>query len=127
MFEPLFPNWSTPTTLVIILSLRLGFNILAVALTASIVGPRSPFTSILALCTICSIIIAVLALRPGTLGLRSSYVELSIQLGILVATAYVVANAPTIPRLLLLTLVLAGSIALGLIMIPLYGEAFVAP
>ena len=127
MFEPLFPNWSDPTALVTLLGLRLIFNILGIALAALLLGKDSLFTLTLAVLTLTSTTIAMLALRPGVIGLSASYLELLIQIVILAGVSYAVYTSPTKTRLITLAVILIGSIALLLIMIPLYGEAFVAP
>jgi|GEM_PF-5105146 len=127
MFEPLFPNWSDPTALVTLLGLRLIFNSLGIALAARLLGKDSPVTLTLAVLTLTSTTIAVLALRPGIIGLAASYLELLLQIVILVGVSYAVYTSPSKTRLAALAVILIGSTALLLIMIPLYGEAFVAP
>ena len=127
MFEPLFPNWSDPTALVTLLGLRLILNIIGVALAARLLGKDSLVTLTLAVLTLTSTTIAVLALRPGIIGLAASYMELLIQIILLAGVSYAVYTSPSKTRLSALAVILIGSIALLLIMIPLYGEAFVAP
>ncbi|RQG90874.1 hypothetical protein EA473_19965 [Natrarchaeobius chitinivorans] len=69
----------------------------------------------------------MLALRPGVFGLRASYVELLAQVLILLSAGYVVYSNRTLYRVIAFALVFIASVPLLLIMIPLYGEAFVAP
>lgn len=127
MFEWLFPNWSNPAAIALIVGLRIGLNLAFVALIADGTGITDPFSVVTASLVVLSAAIMILALRPGVLGLQASYVELLVQLSILLLSGYTAYSNPSLARTLLTGLVIVGAIVLSLLMIPLYGEAFVAP
>jgi hypothetical protein len=128
MFDWLFPNWSNPAGVVLLLGVRLGCNVGLTALVARRLGRRHRRTVAMAAGTFASSVITVLVLRPGGLGLTASRAESALQLTLLAVAGYTVAREPRGIRGVLPALAV-GLVAsfLTLLMIIIYGEALVAP
>jgi hypothetical protein len=129
MFDSLFPGWSDPSALVLLLGVRFAVNASLTWLVGRVVGLLNPFTVVLAAGTAVSTVLAVLVLRPGGFGLDGSYVEFGVQLLVLVVVGGVALASyrfSLLERLGIGLGVLCG-LGLQLWMIPIYGEAFVAP
>ncbi|WP_331233468.1 hypothetical protein [Natronorarus salvus] len=127
MFEWLFPTWSDPTRLAAVVGLRVGLNVCLVVIAASAAGARTRLSVLAGCLTLASAVITVLALRPGGLGLPASYVELLVQMSLLVLVGYAVSTNPSTAESVAYVVVSLGAVALGLLMVPIYGETFVAP
>lgn len=127
VFEWLFPNWSNPAIITALVGLRIVLNLFFVALTAHATGVRTRYTMLVAGLAIVSATILVLALRPGMLGRRASYIEILTQTLIVTCAGYAVYSNPTLYRWIAFAIVFIVAILFLLIMIPIYGEAFVAP
>ncbi|WP_231190073.1 hypothetical protein [Haladaptatus sp. DYF46] len=80
----------------------------------------------MAVLTALSAVLMVTVLR-GSLGLNASYFEFVLQLILLILTGYAIASNPEDGRWRVTVVISLGAILLLLIMIPLYGEATVAP
>ncbi|MFC5366899.1 hypothetical protein [Salinirubrum litoreum] len=128
MFDWLFPNWSNPAGIALLLGVRLGCNVALTALVARRLGRRHRRTVAMAAGTLASTVITVLVLRPGGLGLAASRVEFVLQLTLLAVAGYTVAREPRGVRGVLPALGV-GLVAtfLTLVMVVVYGEALVAP
>lgn len=128
MLDWLFPNWSNPLGIALFLALRLACNLGLTATVADRVGRRRPRTVAMAAGTLASTVLAVLVLRPGVLGIRASLVEILLQVslvGVALVTAY---QRPNGWRRVVVTVSLAVvALLFGLVTIPVYGEALVAP
>lgn len=127
MFDWLFPNWSNPTFLTALLTVRTLLNASLTTVIADAIGSKSPLTAVAAGVTLLSAVVMVLVLRPGVLGHRASLAELVAQLGLLGIAGYAVYTNPSTQRLVVAGLVSFFALALVVLMIPLYGEATVAP
>ncbi len=126
MFDWLFPNWTSPAFLTLLVALRTLCNL---GLTASI---RDATGSVLAVAaggalTVASTVLTVGVLR-GAFGITVSHGESLVQLTLLVLAAVVVLRGEADSRARNLA-ILAGTAAvlLYLVSIPLFGEATVAP
>ncbi|WP_224448851.1 hypothetical protein [Haloprofundus salilacus] len=127
MFEWLFPGWSNPAGLAAFVGLRILLNVALTALAARAVGRRATTTAAMAAGTALSGTMLILLLRPGVLGHTASYVELAVQLAIVVLGGYIAyADCSTKRRVATVT-ALVTALALLLFTVPIYGEAFVAP
>ncbi|SDM82204.1 hypothetical protein SAMN04487949_2704 [Halogranum gelatinilyticum] len=127
-FDWLFPTWSDPLAIAVFVGLRVLANSSLTLLVARVAGSAAVATKILAGGTALSAVVTVSVLRPGGLGLTASYVELLVQVGLLVIAGYAVYSRPTDRRTGLATaLVLVVAALLTLATVPLYGEALVAP
>lgn len=127
VFEWLFPTWSDPQALALVVLGRLVLDASLTAIVARTFGRRSAVTAVAAAVTIGSAVTMVLVLRPGTLGTNAANVELLAQLGLLGVAGYAVARTPSAPRIGAFALVGVAALALWLLSIPIYGEATVAP
>lgn len=135
MFEWLFPNWSAPASLAALVGVKLLLDVALTALVAatSAVGESrwSALTVVAAGLAVVSTVLTVLVLR-GTLGLGASYVGFLVHAALLVLAGYAVYSTPSsrrrvaVPRRVTVPVFL-GAIAVALVLIPLYGEATVAP
>lgn len=126
MFEWLFPHWSTPALLTAIVGARIFTNIVLTMIVAKSTSAMSSFTGAAAVLTALSAVLMVIVLRGG-LGLNASYLEFLLQVTLLVLTGYVIFSTPENGRLKVTVAVSLSAILLLLIIIPLYGEATVAP
>ncbi|MFH5800851.1 hypothetical protein [Haladaptatus sp. CMAA 1911] len=126
MFEWLFPQWSNPTFLAAIVGTRIFINLILTTIVAKATSATSGSTVVMAVLTVLSAVLMVVVLRGG-LGLNASYLEFLLQVTLLVLTGYVVASTCENGRWRVTVAVSLGAIVLLLIMIPLYGEATVAP
>lgn len=127
MFEALFPNWSNPTLLGVLVGLRALIN-LGLVLLLWWPEPRYPrLAAVEAVGTVGSLLVALLVLRPGGLGHTASLLDLAVQFGMVALAAYAAGSAPIGARTGAIALLCLLAVALGLFMIPIYGEATVAP
>ena len=127
MFSSLFPTWSNPLAITVLVGTRIFFNACLTAMVIKAAGFRTIYTAVISVTTLFSGVLTVLLLRPSGLGLRASYVEFVLQVSIVAVAGYVLYSFPSRTRRIVTALVFTGAIAFLLIMIPLYGEAFVAP
>lgn len=128
MLDWLFPNWSDPLRITLFLALRLACNLGLTATVADRVGRRRPRTVGMATGTLASTVLAVLVLRPGVLGVRASFVEVLLQaslVGVALVTTYQRPNGWW--RVAATVGLAAVALLFGLVTIPVYGEALVAP
>jgi hypothetical protein len=126
MFDWLFPGWTAPGLLTLVVALRTLCN---VGLTASMWGAsRSRLAAVAGgTLTVASTVLTVGVLR-GTFGLTVSHVESLVQLTLLVLAAIVVTIGNGRKRWRNRAIVAGvGAVLLYLFSIPLFGEATVAP
>lgn len=126
MFEWLFPHWSNPALLAAIVGARIFINMVLTMIVAQSTSATSRSTVAMAVLTALSAVLMVTVLR-GSLGLNASYLEFVLQLILLILTGYAIASNPEDGRWRVTVAISLGAILLLLIMIPLYGEATVAP
>lgn len=127
MLDWLFPNWSNPFGLTMLVGMRILLNTSLTAIVARAVGLRTSLTAAVGTATVLSTVLMVLVLRPGVLGLRASYVEFFVQIILLILAGYTVYVYSSGTRRIVTAVLVVGATALLLFTIPLYGEAFVAP
>lgn len=127
MFEWLFPNWSNTITLTVLVGLRIVFNGYLTVIVARAVGLRTLHTAGMGAATVLSAVLTLLLLRQSGLGVNWSYVEMFLQVVLIALAGYVAYSHPSSTRRIVTAIVLLGAIVLLLIMIPIYGERFVAP
>lgn len=126
MFEWLFPGWTAPGLLALVVTLRTLCNL---GLTASMWDASDSTLAVLAggSLTVASGVLTVGVLR-GAFGLAVSHGESIVQLTLLVLAAVVVARGGGSKRGRNLALLAGvGAVLLYLVSIPLFGEATVAP
>lgn len=127
MFNALFPGWENPGTLAALVGLRVLCNGSLATLLAGSLGPRHPLTTTVTGLTAFSAVLTVLLLRPGGPGLYASYVELAAQFLLFVSACAGLYVQPSARRMALGVALVACAVAASLVMVPVYGEAFVAP
>lgn len=127
MFEWLFPNWTNPHVLAALVAARALLDVSLTAVVADALGIRSPATAVAATVTLLSPVVMVLVLRPDGLGYPASLAELTSQLGLLAVAGYAVYADPSPRRVAVAAVVSLAALALAVVMIPIYGEATVAP
>jgi len=127
MLESLFPNWSNPLQLAVLVGMRIIFNVYLSITVAKAVGLRTIYTAVMGALTLVSAVLTILLLRQSGLGINVSYVEFVLQAVLIAIAGYVVYSHPSSTRQIVAALVLIGAVVLLVVMIPLYGEAFVAP
>lgn len=118
MFE-----WYVVTAIVGVRGLFNGALTLLVAKSSS---PTSRFTVVATVLTVLSAILTAVVLLGG-LGINASYVEFLSQVILVLLTGYVVYSNPSTRRVIATLVVSLCAIALLLFMVPVYGEALVAP
>lgn len=126
MFDWLFPEWSAPGLLALVVALRTLCN---AVLTASMWDASESRLAVVAggTLTVATTVLTVGVLR-GAFGLTVSHVESLLQLTLLVLTAVVVARGNGRNRGRNRAVVAAvAAVLLYLFSIPLFGEATVAP
>lgn len=126
MFEWLFPTWTNPAVLALIVGARALVNATLTTLVAESRGPTAGFTIVAAVFTLLSTAISVPVLR-GDPGLDASYLEFVVQVALVSLAGYVVYSSPSTRRARATILTAFCAIALLIVVIPLYGEATVAP
>ncbi|WP_313692913.1 hypothetical protein [Halorarum halobium] len=128
MFEWLFPTWTNPALLALLVGLRAAANVALTALVARSRPPKagSVVTVGAAALTVLSAALSVLVLR-GDLGLGASYLEFAVQVVLVVAGGYAVRSNGSTRQVRAALLAAACAIGLLLVTIPAYGEATVAP
>lgn len=126
MFEWLFPGWTNPHVLALLVGARLLFDAGLTAVVARSLGVRSSATAAAAGASVCSAATTVLVLR-GVFGTHAANVELLVQLGLVVLAGVAASRRRATGTLLGFALAAAGALVLGLLAVPLYGEATVAP
>ena len=109
-----------------IVGVRGFFN---VALTLLVARSRSPSSRSAVVATVLTVLSAVLTalVLLGVLGLNASYFEFLVQVALLIFSGYVVYSNPSSKRAKATLVASLGAVALLLFMIPLYGDALVAP
>lgn len=127
MLRAVFPGWSNPLALVALLGLRVALNGYLTVTVASTVGFRAAHTAVVGTLTVVSGVLTVLLLRGSGLGVDASYAEVFLQIALISVAASVVVTHPSSPRRTVTVAVLLGALGLAVVMIPIYGEAFVAP
>ncbi|MFC6905027.1 hypothetical protein [Halalkalicoccus tibetensis] len=127
VFEWLFPGWQNPAALAAIVGLRALCNGSLVVLLVRSLGIRHPFTTIAAGLAVFSTALTVLLLRPGGPGLYASYVELAGQALLLALAGAGLSLRSSARRTALGGVLIVGALSISALMIPIYGEAFVAP
>lgn len=126
MFDWLFPTWTSPGLLALVVGLRTLCN---VGLTASMREASGADRAVAAgaALTLASLGLTVGALR-GSFGLAVSHVESLVQVSLLVLTGAVVLRGNGGKRARDRAILAgAGAVVLSLLSIPLFGEATVAP
>lgn len=127
MLEWLFPNWSDPLTVTALVGVRILLNVYLTVVVSEIIGRRTVHTATMSVLTLLSGVLTILLLRPSGLAHDLSYVESLLQAVLIAIAGYVVYSSPWRMRRIVTVLVILGATALLVIMIPLYGERFVAP
>lgn len=127
MFDWLFPNWSNPLHLTVLVGMRIIFNGYLTMMVAKAVGLRTLHTAVMGTVTLLSAVSTILLLRQSGLGLNASYVEFLLQVMLIAIAGYVVYSYPSSTRRIVTAIVFIGAAVLLMVMIPIYGEAFVAP
>lgn len=125
VFDSVFPGWSNPAGIAALVAGRFLLNASASLLVARTL--RSPFPAVAVGATVCSLVLAVAVLRPGLAGIRASYVEALVQLGLVVIVAYAGYSSSSRGTAIAAAVVAVLALALLLVSLPLYGEATVAP
>lgn len=126
MFEWVFPSWTNPVLLILIVAARALVNTTLTVLVARSLRPIAGVTIVLAVLTILSLILSVLVLR-GALGRNASYLEVALQVALIGLIGFVVYSNPSTTRVIVTIFLSICAIGLLVGMIPLYGEATVAP
>ena len=124
--HPLFPTWSAPWSLTALVAVRVGVNAVIVLLAVR-AGVSRPVVGGATLATLVSGVLTVAVLRPGGLGLTASHAEQLIQLGLVGLAVVVAARGSGLVSRLALAGLAAVAVGLGLLFVPIYGEATVAP
>lgn len=127
MFDWLFPNWSHPFTVTALVGARLLLNVYLTVMVAKTVGSRTAYTAVMGTMTILSGVLTILLLRTSGLGPNLSYIEFILQVLLIAIASHVVYSSPWNTRRLVAGIVLVGATVLLVLMIPIYGERFVAP
>lgn len=123
----LFPEWSSPMALLAVLGLRTVLNVGLVVLTLRATRGRILFPAAAAALAIAIGTAAFLALQFPGVGQPLSYLDLGGQLALLVLTAAVISMNGARGQWLSFAAVAVTAVLCLLLMIPIYGEAFVAP
>lgn len=126
MFDWLFPTWTSPGLLTLVVGLRTLCNVgLAASMWEASDADRAAVAG--AALTLVSLGLTVGVLR-GSFGLAVSHVESLVQVSLLVLTGAVVARGDGGKRARHWAILAgAGAVVLYLFSIPLFGEATVAP
>ena len=127
MLESLFPGWSNPIQLTVLVGMRFIFNVYLTIMMAKAVGSRTLHTAVMGAITVVSAALTILLLRQSGLGISASYVEFLLQVVLIAIAGYVVYTYPSGTRRIVTAVVFLGTVVLLIVMIPIYGEAFVAP
>jgi len=127
MLESLFPGWSNPIQLTVLVGMRFIFNVYLTIMMAKAVGSRTLHTAVMGAITVVSAALTILLLRQSGLGISASYVEFLLQVVLIAIAGYVVYTYPSGTRRIVTAVVFLGTVVLLAVMIPIYGEAFVAP
>ncbi|WP_157971672.1 hypothetical protein [Halorussus litoreus] len=131
MLDWLFPTSSNPGVLATIIGLRVVLNGYLTATIARAAGLRTPLTAAAGVVTLSSAVLTVLIFRPGRPGIYASYVEMVLQVALigLVTSVLVTSRYSSPSRVERATTVaaLVGASLLLLYMVPIYGDALVAP
>lgn len=127
MIDSLFSNWSNPEVIAAIVGFRILFNLVIFGDLVTKVGVRSGYTAVVGGLITFSTVVTMLLLTTSWLGHSVSYVEQLSQILVLAVSGYV--GIRIYPDQVSGVWVLAwiGAAILSLVMVPLYGEAFVAP
>lgn len=127
MVDWLFPNWSNPLMVTALVGVRILFNVYLTVMVSQTVGRRTVHTGIMGTTTLLSGVLTILLLRPSGLGHNLSYVESILQAVLLAIAGYVVYSSSWEMRQLVAVVVILAATVLLVVMIPVYGERFVAP
>ncbi|UPV73655.1 hypothetical protein M0R89_14045 [Halorussus limi] len=125
MFDWLFPNWSNPAALTALVVSKVLLNAALTAFVAESTRATSRSALLTAGLTVASTILFVSVLRGGA-GITASYVEFLAQAVLLAVAGRAVYSTPSLRRRVAVPVFL-GAISLALVVIPVYGEATVAP
>ncbi|QLG62187.1 hypothetical protein [Halorarum salinum] len=126
MFEWLFPTWTNPAVLALIVGARTLANGALAVLVARSRSPGTAITGVAAGLALLSTALTVSVLR-GDLGLGASYLEFAVQVALVGLAGVAVRSNPSTGRWRATALAAFCAVGLLLITIPLYGEATVAP
>jgi len=107
--------------------MRFIFNVYLTIMMAKAVGSRTLHTAVMGAITVVSAALTILLLRQSGLGISASYAEFLLQVVVIAIAGYVVYTYPSSTRRIVTAVVFLGTVVLLIIMIPIYGEAFVAP
>ncbi|MXR42592.1 hypothetical protein GRX01_14755 [Halobaculum sp. WSA2] len=127
MFEPLFPNWSSPAAVAGFVALIALSNVTLVALVATAPGSGRRLTAVAAAVAVGSVAAAVSVLRLGGLGNAGGNVELLARFMLILVAGRAVVSRPTAVRIAAGAIAVGGALVLLVVTVPLYGEATVAP
>ncbi|MBP1921035.1 hypothetical protein J2751_000018 [Halorubrum alkaliphilum] len=127
MFDALFPNWTNPEAIAVLIGLRLVCNVAMLAYVAHVAEVRSGYTATMGGLVAFSTVATAVLLTTGWGGQPLSYVELVSQVLVLGLSGYVALRVDPSPASVALLLAWPGAVLLLLAMVPVYGEAFVAP
>ena len=107
--------------------MRFIFNVYLTIMVAKAVGFRTLHTAVMGAITVVSAALTILLLRQSGLAISASYAELLLQVVLIAIAGYVVYAHPSSTRRIVTAIVFLGAVVLLVVMIPIYGEAFVAP
>jgi hypothetical protein len=127
MLESLFLGWSNLIQLTVLVGMKFIFNVYLTIMVAKAVGSRTLHTAVMGAITVVSAALTILLLRQSGLGISASYAEFLLQVVVIAIAGYVVYTYPSSTRRIVTAVVFLGTVVLLIIMIPIYGEAFVAP
>lgn len=127
MFDWLFPAWSSPARVAAFFLVRTLVDVTLVALLARTAGPRSRRMIAGGALTVLAAVLMLSVLRPGGPGRTAGNLDLVLQVVLLAVAGHAVWQDPSRRRWVTYALLLAGSVALLLPTVVLYGEATVAP
>jgi len=127
VFEPLFPNWSSPAAIAGFVALVAASNAALVALVATASWGDRRRTALAATVAVASVAAAVSVVRVGGLGTVGGNAELLARLVLILAAGHAVVSRPTAVRIAAGAVAVGGALVLLVFTVPLYGEATVAP
>lgn len=125
VLDSVFPGWSNPLGIAALVTARFVVNCSVSGLAARTF--RSSVAALAVAGAVLSLLLMIGVLRPGLLGIRASYLEAAVQLGLVllaVTTAVVSDSRGFTVAAAALALLGLGLLAVSL---PIYGEATVAP
>ena len=127
MLDTVFSNWANPGAIAALIAVRVLCNVALLAYVANATGLRSAVTAVVGGLVAVSSLATVFLLAMGWGGVPLSYVELTSQVLVLGLSGYVALRVDSDPSSVALLLAWPVATMSLLAMVPVYGEAFVAP